>query len=166
MVEQEIEDSDIIIRNYRTSDYEETLKILRQLQDKYDIGLNEEKWRKSSGLRQFKPNLKRITLIAEIKSSGEIAGMGMCEAVKNNIGMYVGYLDNWATKEEYIGKKVGKVLAERSIQMLRSWGCDSIRINMAYNIDKRLIDVVGKIGFKPILIVLEKKFEKREDKVC
>ncbi|MHA1343924.1 MAG: GNAT family N-acetyltransferase [Promethearchaeota archaeon] len=158
----EIEMDEIIIRNYRPSDYEETLEILKQLQDKYNIGLNEEKWRKSSGLRQFKPNLKRITLIAESKKTGEVMGMGMLEAVKNNLGAYIGYLDNWATKEKYIGKQVGKILAERAIQILRSWGCDSIRINMGYNIDKKLIDVVGKIGFKPILIVLEKKFEKKK----
>ena len=156
-----IEADDIIIRNYRTSDYEATLEILTALNDKYDIGLNEEKWRKSSGLRQFKPNLKRITLIAESKSSGEVLGMGMIEAVKNNIGSYIGYLDNWATKEHYIGKQVGKILAERAIQILRSWGCDSIRINMAYNVEKKLIDGAGKIGFKPIVIVLEKKYDEK-----
>jgi len=159
MVEK-VEQEDIIIRNYRTSDYSETLEILKQLNDKYDIGFNEERWRESSGLRQFKPNLKRITLIAEIKETGEVVAMGMLEAVKNTLGQYIGYLDNWATKEEYIGMQVGKILAERAIQILRSWGCDSIRINMGYNVDKKIINVIGKIGFKPILIVLEKKYEK------
>lgn len=162
MSENGVNEEEIIIRNYRTSDYEATLEILKQLHHEYDIGLNEEKWRKESGLRQFKPNLKRLTLIAEIKHTGEIAGMGMLEAVKNNIGVYIGYLDNWATKKEYIGKKVGKILAERAIQILKSWGCDSIRINLGYNAEKQLFEVFGKIGFKPILIVFEKKLEKNE----
>ena len=160
MSSEELSEDEIIIRNYRTSDYEATLQILQQLQAKYDIGLNEEKWRKSSGLRQFKPNLKRITLIAEVKDSGEIAGMGMLEAVKNQIGNYVGYLDNWATKEEYIGKGVGKVLAERAIQLLKSWGCESVRINVSYNVPDKLLNVFGKIGFEPKLIVLERKISR------
>ncbi len=155
--EKDVDRFEIIIRNYRTSDYQATLEILRQLQASYDIGLNEQRWKESSGLRQFKPNLKRITLIAEYKPNGEVVGMGMLEAVKNNLGQYIGYLDNWATKKEYIGKSVGEILAKRAIYILKSWGCESVRINIGYNADKKLIDVIGKVGFNPILIVLEKK---------
>jgi predicted N-acetyltransferase YhbS len=155
--EKDVDRFEIIIRNYRTSDYQATLEILRQLQVTYDIGLNEQRWKESSGLRQFKPNLKRITLIAEYKPNGEVVGMGMLEAVKNNLGQYIGYLDNWATKKEYIGKSVGEILAKRAIYILKSWGCESVRINIGYNADKKLIDVIGKVGFNPILIVLEKK---------
>jgi len=157
-----IKEEDIIIRNYRTSDYQATLKILLELQNKYNIGFVESKWRETSGLRQFKPNLKRITLIAELKSTGQVASMGMLEAVKNNLGQYIGYLNNWATEKEFIGKGVGKILADRAVQILKSWGCDAVRINMAYGGDKKLqklIDVFGKVGFKPIITVLEKKFE-------
>ena len=153
-------EDDIIIRNYRTSDYEATLEILQHLDTTYDIGLNEEQWRKSSGLRQFKPNLKRITLVAELKATGEVVAMGMIEAVKNNLGQYVGYLDNWVTKKEFIGRHVGKILAERAIQMLKSWGCESIRINLGYEAPEKLIKVFGKTGFYPILIVLEKRLDK------
>jgi GNAT superfamily N-acetyltransferase len=114
-------------------------------------------------LRQFKPNLKRITLIAEHKSTGDVVGMGMIEAVKNTLGQYIGYLDNWATREEFIGKQVGKILAERAIQILRSWGCESIRINVGYGIPEKLLKVFGDTGFKPILIVLEKKFDAKHE---
>ncbi|GAH66328.1 unnamed protein product [marine sediment metagenome] len=155
--EKYVDKHEIIIRNYRTSDYQATLEILRQLHNTYDIGLNEQKWKESSGLRQFKPNLKRITLIAEYKPNGEVVGMGMLEAVKNSLGRYIGYLDNWATKKEYIGKRVGEILAKRAIYILKSWGCESVRINIGYNADKKLINVIGKVGFNPILIVLEKK---------
>lgn len=158
MSEEIIEEEEIIIRNYRTSDYQATLTILRELSDKYNIGMKEEKWRESSGLRQFKPNLKRITLVAEIKSQGKVVSMGIIEAVKNTLGQYVGYLDNWATKKEYIGKHVGKLLADKAIQILKSWGCESVRINLAYGSTQKLIDIFGKTGFKPIIIVLEKKF--------
>ena len=150
---------DIIIRNYRTSDYQATLKILKELQSKYNIGFIESKWRETSGLRQFKPNLKRITLIVELKKTSQVVSMGMLEAVKSNLGQYIGYLNNWATEKEFIGKGVGKLLADRAIQILKSWGCDAVRINMAYIGDKKLIDVFGKVGFKPIITVLEKKFE-------
>ena len=152
-------EDDIIIRNYRPSDYEATLEILKQLHYKFDIGLNEEKWKKSSGLRQFKPNLKRITLIAELKPTGEVISMGMLEAIKNPLGQYIGYLDNWATREQCIGKNVGQILAMRAIKILRAWGCESIRINMGYDVDKKLVDVIGKLGFKPVMIVLEKRLK-------
>ncbi|MFX0060377.1 MAG: GNAT family N-acetyltransferase [Candidatus Hodarchaeota archaeon] len=157
-----LSEDEIIIRNYRTSDYEATLEILKVLQEQFDIGLSEEKWRETSGLRQFKPNLKRITLIAELKSTSEVVSMGMLEAVKNNLGQYIGYLNNWATKKEYIGRGVGKILATKAEQILKSWGCESVRINMAYKGERKLIDVFGKSGFEPIIIVLEKKFDADE----
>ena len=103
--------------------------------------------------------MKRITLIAELKSTSEVVSMGMLEAVKNNLGQYIGYLNNWATKKEFIGKGVGKILADRAIQILKSWGCESVRINMAYTSDERLLNIFGKVGFKPIITVLEKRFE-------
>jgi hypothetical protein len=158
MSKKEINEEDIIIRNYRTSDYQATLEILENLNELIDIGFDEQQWRESSGLRQFKPNLKRITLIAELKSTGEVVSMGMIEAVKNTIGRYIGRLDNWAVKKEFIGRSVGRILANRSIQILQSWGCDSIRINLAYGADKKLFEVFGKLGFQPIITVLEKRF--------
>ncbi|MFX0048859.1 MAG: GNAT family N-acetyltransferase [Candidatus Hermodarchaeota archaeon] len=159
MSDEILKEEDIIIRNYRTSDYQATLKILQELQKKYNIGFVESKWRETSGLRQFKPNLKRITLIAELKKTGQVVSMGMLEAVKTNLGQYIGYLNNWATEKEFIGKGVGKILADRAIQILKSWGCEAVRINMAYMGDQKLIDIFGKVGFKPIITVLEKKFE-------
>lgn len=158
MLKEQINKKDIIIRNYRTSDYQATLEIWKNLNELMGVEFDEEQWRESSGLRQFKPNLKRITMIAELKSTGEVVSMGMIEAVKNTIGRYIGRLDNWATKKEFIGKGVGKLIAERSIQILQSWGCDSVRINLAYTADKKLLEVFGKLGFQPILTVLEKRF--------
>ncbi|MFX1305703.1 MAG: GNAT family N-acetyltransferase [Promethearchaeota archaeon] len=158
MSDEEHQEENIIIRNYRTSDYQATLEILKELNEMFDIGFNENQWRESSGLRQFKPNLKRITLIAELKPTGEVVSMGMIEAVKNTLGQYIGYLDNWATKKEFIGKGVGKLLADKAIQILESWGTDSIRINLAYTTDKKLLDLFAKAGFQPIITVLEKRF--------
>lgn len=158
MSNDEMKEEDIIIRNYRTSDYQATLVILQELNEMFDIGFNEKQWRESSGLRQFKPNLKRITLIAEIKSTGQVVSLGMIEAVKNTLGRYIGYLDNWATKKEFIGKGVGKLLADRATQILESWGCDSIRINLAYKTTAKLLEVFGEAGFHPIITVLEKRF--------
>jgi hypothetical protein len=158
MSEEKVQDEDIIIRNYRTSDYQATLEILQELHKLYDIGLREEQWRESSGLRQFKPNLKRITLIAEFKPTGEVVSMGMIEAVKNTLGQYIGYLDNWATKKSFIGKHVGKLLADKAIQILQSWGCESVRINLPFKSDQKLLNVFAKTGFQPIITVLEKRF--------
>ena len=94
MSSEEIKEKDIIIRNYRTSDYQATLEILKDLNELLDIGFEEKQWRESSGLRQFKPNLKRITLIAELKLDGAVVSMGVIEAVKTTIGRYVGRLDS------------------------------------------------------------------------
>lgn len=158
MSDKEISKEDIIIRNYRTSDYHATLEILKELNQLFDIGFNEKQWREASGLRQFKPNLKRITLIAELKSNGEVVSMGMIEAVKNSLGRYIGYLNHWATKKDYIGKHVGKLVADKATQILQSWGCDSVRINLAYGTDKKLMEIFGRTGFNPIITVLEKRF--------
>ena len=162
MAKEILDKDEVIIRNYRTSDYKATLEILKELQDQFDIGLDEIKWRETSGLRQFKPNLKRITLIAELKETGEVVSMGMLEAVNNNLGQYIGYLNHWATKKGFIGKGVGNILADKAIQILKSWGCESVRINMAYKGERKLIDIFAKVGFEPIIIVLEKKFDQNE----
>ncbi len=158
MLHKEIMENEIIVRNYVASDYQATLEILKQLHDKYDIGLKEEHWRPTSGLRQFKPNLKRITLIAESKSTKEVIGMGMIKASKNSLGQYIGYLEHWAITKEFIGKNVGKIVADKAIQILKSWGCKSIRINLAYGTPEKLLKVFGNAGFTPILIVLERRF--------
>jgi hypothetical protein len=158
MLNKEVRENEIVIRNYKTSDYHVTLEILKQLHDMYDIGLNEEKWRPLSGLRQFKPNLKRITLIAELQSTKEVIGMGMIKASKNILGQYIGYLQHWAITKEFIGKHIGKILADKAIQILKSWGCDSIRINLAYGTSEKLFKVFGKAGFTPIMIMLERRF--------
>ena len=156
---KEFNKDQIIIRNYRTSDYEATLEILRQLHDIYDIGLKESQWRPTSGLRLFKPNMKRITLIAEQKSTNEVLGMGMLEASKNTIGQYIGYMEHWAIRKEYIGMNVGKLLADEAIRILRSWGCELIRINLGYKPPERLLKVFGRSGFTPIMVVMEKRFK-------
>ncbi|MHA2400647.1 MAG: hypothetical protein ACXADU_17380 [Promethearchaeota archaeon] len=49
MSDDEITDKDIIIRNYRTSDYQATLEILKELNELLDIGFDEKQWRESSG---------------------------------------------------------------------------------------------------------------------
>lgn len=153
-----LEEDYILIRSYNSSDYPATLEILKELHDSFDIGLKEGQWIPSSGLRQFKPNLKRETLIAELKSTKEVVGMGVIEASKNHLGQYTGYLNNWAIKKEFIGKGMGRFLEDKAIQILKSWGCESIRINLGYNVPEKLIDVFGLSGFKPIMIVLEKRF--------
>ncbi|MHA2400646.1 MAG: GNAT family N-acetyltransferase [Promethearchaeota archaeon] len=93
-----------------------------------------------------------------MKSNGENLLEGVIEAQKNTLGQYIGYLQNWATKKGFIGLGVGKLLADRAIQILQSWGCDSIRIDLPYQTDKKLLDVFAKTGFYPILTVLEKRF--------
>ena len=158
---KEFNKDQIIIRNYRSTDYQATLEILTQLHNLYDIGLKKTQWRQASGLRLFKPNLKRITLIAELNSTKKVIGMGMIEASKNNLGQYVGYLENWAIKKEFIGKNIGKILADRAVQILRSWGCELIRINLGYKASEKLLNVFGRSGFTPIITVLEKRYEEK-----
>jgi len=153
-------EEEIIVRNYQVSDYPAILEILRELNVVYNNSLKVEQWSKNSGLRQFKPNLKRVTLVAEKKSTGEILCIGVIEATRNTLGQYIGYLKNWATRFDYIGKKLGRILAEKAIDILRSWGCQSIRIGLGYNVSKKLINVFKNEGFIPIMIILEKKINR------
>ncbi|MBY8981422.1 MAG: GNAT family N-acetyltransferase [Candidatus Lokiarchaeota archaeon] len=154
-------EEELIIRNYRTSDYKATLEILQQLDDKYDIGLDKNKWKKFSGIRQFKQNLRRITVILELKETGEVIGMGMIEAEKDSLGRFIGYMNNWAVKKDYIGKGVGKILGDKAIKILELWGCESIRINIGYGYSEKLINIFSKAGFKPKIIVLEKRLNQK-----
>ncbi len=154
---------EIVIRNYKQSDYQSTLDILRELHDLYDIGLRKQNWKPTSGLRQFKPNLKRETLVVELKSTHQVIGMGMIEASRNLFGQYTGFLENWVIKKEYIGKNIGKNLADRAIQILKSWGCKSIRINLGYTVPEKLLEVFKPMGFNPILIVLEKRIKEKRN---
>jgi ribosomal protein S18 acetylase RimI-like enzyme len=157
-----MEDNKFIIRNYRKSDYGYTLAILNELEERYKIGISEENWKESSGLRVFKPNLKRITLVAEI--DGMVVSMGMIEAKKDSFGHYIGELNNWATKKEYIGKGIGKILADKAIKVLKSWGVDKVQIYMSYTADKKLIDTICKGGgFEPRIIILEKTIEDEQN---
>ena len=157
--------SDIIIkenvkiRNYLPTDYQATLKIIKELSNTFNIALNERQWRKSSGLRQFKSNLKRETLVVEVITTGEVIGMGVIEAQKDILGNYIGYLDNWIIKKEYIGKHMGQLLANHAMQLLKSWGCESIRINLRYNTPPKLLKVFKDSGFQPVMIILEKKLK-------
>ena len=61
-------------------------------------------------------------------------------------------------KKSFIGKHVGKLLADKAIQILQSWGCESVRINLPYKTDNKLLNVFAKTGFQPIITVLEKRF--------
>ena len=45
MSSEEIKEEDIIIRNYRTSDYQATLGILKDLNELLDIVFEEKQWR-------------------------------------------------------------------------------------------------------------------------
>ena len=82
----------------------------------------------------------------------------MLEASRNTLGQYIGYLEHWAIRKEYIGMNIGKILADEAIRILRSWGCDLIRINLGYKPPEILLKVFGRSGFVPIMIVLEKRF--------
>ena len=88
--------------------------------------------------------------------------MGVIESLKNVYGESTGYLNNWAIRKENIGQHVGKMLADNAIEILKSWGCKSIRINLGYGVPEKLINVFGHAGFKPIMIVLEKNVEETD----
>ena len=80
----------------------------------------------------------------------------MLEASKISSGQLIGFLDTIFARKEYIGKRVGKIIVEKGIKTLNSWGCDSIRINVRYGGPEKLLNLFKLRGFSPKFIVLEK----------
>ena len=78
----------INIRSYRSSDYKPTLEILKQLNELYGVGINVRKWEKTSGLRSFRPNLNRKTLIAESKTLPMSRSM-LAYSYENTLELYL-----------------------------------------------------------------------------
>ncbi|MFX0099161.1 MAG: GNAT family N-acetyltransferase [Candidatus Hodarchaeota archaeon] len=156
---EEIDRSKIKIRNYRKSDYEETLALMEEMAENFSIYFNKKKWNESSGLRLFQPGYSRTTLIAEIEGTG-VVGMGFIELQKSPDGLNIGFLSNWGIKKEFRGYSIGKLLAEKAIKMLTKMKADLVRIRIAMHPEKikeHVLKLVKHIGFEPIYITVEKK---------
>ena len=146
----------IRVRNYRKSDYEQTLVLMEEMSEVFEFYFDKEKWNKSAGLRLFQPGYSRTTLVAEIK--GEIVGMGFIELQKDANGLNIGYLSNWGVKKGHRGEGVGKILADKAISMLTKMKADLIRIKIAMNPDPtKVLKLVETIGFEQKYITVEKK---------
>ena len=152
--------SKVLVRNYRKSDYDETLKMMEEMSEVFSFYFDKDKWNESAGLRLFQPGYSRTTLVAEL--DGNIVGMGFIELTGNTPdGLIIGYLSNWGVKSEYRGSGVGKALADKAIAMLTAMGADLIRIKIAMKPDpSKMLEIVKSIGFEPRYITVEKKIEK------
>jgi len=160
MSENESMENQILVRNYRKSDYEETLVLMEEMSEVFSFYFDKDKWNESAGLRLFQPGYSRTTLVAE--AGGKIVGMGFIELTTNTPdGISIGYLSNWGVKAEYRGTGVGKALADKAIAMLTAMGADLVRIKIAMNPDpSKMLEIVKSIGFEPRYITVEKKIEK------
>lgn len=152
---------EIIIRNYRKSDFDATTRLMRELSEIYSFGFDEEKWKESSGLRLFSPGSARMTLIAEL--SGAVVGMGFLEVKTDPTGAKVGFLQNWGVAKEHHHKGVGRKLLDRAIVILEKMGVQAIRINFGYGINTKVLYHVQSQGFKPYAITVEKVLNKSEN---
>ena len=148
----------ITIRNYRKSDCEATMRILKDLSKDYNFVFEENKWQEASGLRLFSPGSARMTLIAEL--DGIVVGLGFIEVKTEPTGEKIGYLSNWGVAKEYLGKGVGVKLMEKAVNILQKMNAESIRINFGYDVNKKLLDHVISMGFKPVSIACEKIIKK------
>ena len=156
---KEFDTSRIKIRNYRKSDYEETLVLMQEMAADFSMYFDKDKWNESSGLRLFQPGYSRTTLIAECEGRG-VVGMGFIELQKSPDGLNSGYLCNWGIKKKFRGYAIGKQLAEKAIKMLTKMKADLVRIRIAMHPEKtkeHVLKLVNNIGFEPIYITVEKK---------
>lgn len=157
--QSELDSAKIKIRNYRKSDYEETLDLMEEMAANFSLFFDKTKWDESSGLRLFRPGYSRTTLIAEIEGEG-VVGMGFIELQKSPDGLNIGYLSNWGIKKEYRGHAIGKLLAEKAISMLTKMKADLLRIRISVKPEKtkeHVLKLVQNIGFEPSYITVEKK---------
>lgn len=149
----------IKIRNYQTSDSDDTMLLMRTLANEVGFAFNPERWRESDYLRLFSPGLRRQTLVAEDEETGKVVGMGIIEARLEPTGQLVGYLTNWVVDKKYRDKGVGKKLAEAAIEILSKLKVDVIRVNVGMRFVDKLSNRLEKLGFTPIYVVFEKKLE-------
>ncbi|MEM3526526.1 MAG: GNAT family N-acetyltransferase [Candidatus Jordarchaeaceae archaeon] len=153
----------MIIRNYISKDNEQTMKLMEKLSSYIGVGFNSQKWKDSDKLRLFSPGLQRQTLVAE--EDGKIIGMGMIEARLEPSGIMVGYLYNWIVDPEHQGKGVGRLLADKALEILEKIGVDKIRINVGMKDKDRIAKLVCPLGFNPVFVTFEKEIEKKKEKI-
>ncbi len=151
---------EIIIRNYRKSDFEATTKLMRELSEIYGLGFDEEKWKDSSGLRLFSPGSSRMTIIAELQ--GEVVGMGFIEIKTDPTGFKVGFLAHWGVAKAHHHQGVGRKLLDKAIAIMSRMGVQAIRINFGYDVNPRILRHVQSQGFRPVSIAVEKFLKKDE----
>ncbi len=146
----------VIFRNYKEDDYEDTTELMRQLSEAYKVKFDEEKWKKASRLRYFSPDSRGQTLIAEDTDTGDIVGMGFITAKLESTGLYVGYLNDFIIRKDYMGKGIGGDMAIKAIEILEGWKVNRIRINILMAVKDYMLKLIEKFGFQPTYIVAEK----------
>ncbi len=136
------------------------MKLMEKLSKYIGVGFDPKKWKDSDKLRLFSPGLRRQTLVAEEEDN--IIGMGMIEARLEPSGEMVGYLNNWIVDPESQGKGVGRILAEKALEILRKIGVDKIRINVGMRDKDRIARLVCPMGFDPVFITFEVEVKKEK----
>ncbi|NVM55528.1 MAG: GNAT family N-acetyltransferase [Candidatus Helarchaeota archaeon] len=145
-------------RNYNEDDYEVTTELMRQLSEAYKVEFDEKKWKKASRLRYFSPDSRGQTLIVE-NEDGEVIGMGFISAKLESTGLYVGYLNDFVLRNDYIGRGIGRDMAFKAVEILESWKVNRIRINILMAVKDYMLAIVEKFGFSPNYIVAEKIYK-------
>jgi ribosomal protein S18 acetylase RimI-like enzyme len=136
------------------------MKLMEKLSNSIGVEFDAKKWKDSDKLRLFSPGLQRMTLVAE--ENDKILGMGMIEARLEPSGIMVGYLYNWIVDPDYQGKGVGRMLADRALEILGKIGVDKIRINVGMKDKDRMAKLVCPMGFDPVFITFEMEVQKKK----
>jgi ribosomal protein S18 acetylase RimI-like enzyme len=139
------------------------MKLMEKLSNSIGVAFNAQKWKDSDKLRLFSPGLQRLTLVAE--ENDKIIGMGMIEARLEPSGIMVGYLYNWIVDPDHQGKGVGRILADKALEILEKIGVDIIRINVGMKDKDRIAKLVCPIGFEPVFITFEMEAKKKKKKI-
>lgn len=134
--------------------------LMEKLSKYVGVGFDAKKWKDSDNLRLFSPGLRRQTLVAE--ESTNIIGMGMIEARIEPSGEMVGYLSNWIVDPDHQGRGIGRMLAEKALEILQKIGVDKIRINVGLKDKDRIARLVCPMGFDPVFITFEMEVKKEK----
>jgi GNAT superfamily N-acetyltransferase len=147
----------VIYRTYREEDYEATTELMRQISEVYKGKFDEKKWKQASRLRYFSPDSRGQTIIAE--ENKQVVGMGFISAKLESTGLYIGYLNDFIVRKDYMGRGFGIDMAMKAIEILESWKVNRIRINILMEVKDYMLNLIEKIGFKPTYIVAEKIYQ-------
>jgi len=142
------------VRDYKATDFEATINLMKMLSNLIGTPFNEENWKHIAKQRAFNPQYR--TLIAEVE--GNIAGMCFADIHRDESGLIHGLIRNVVVDPQFRGKGAASELIRTAIDIFRELEVHNIRVQVLEQMKDAfsIIHLFEKFNFKRNAIVMEK----------